>query len=92
MYKLKKPIAMGKSKKVSAKELANVKELQSTINTVLMNLGNTDVVKAQLLAKHTEVQGEWKEMTSVLEKKYGNVNINLEDGAISEIVEEAKEV
>ena len=83
-------MSKSKTKKVTAKELAQVKELQSTINTVLVNLGNADVVKAQLLAKHDEAQVEWKEMTAVLEKKYGNVNISLEDGSISAVKEEVE--
>jgi hypothetical protein len=85
-------MAKSKTKKVTAKELAQVKELQSTINTVLVNLGNADVVKAQLLVKHDEAQVEWKEMTTELEKKYGNVNISLEDGSISAVKEEEVKV
>ena len=85
-------MSKSKTKKVTAKELAQVKELQSTINTVLVNLGNADVVKAQLLDKHSEAQVEWKEMTAVLEKKYGNVNISLEDGSISAVKEEEVKV
>ena len=60
---------------------------QQAINTVLVNLGNADVVKAQLLTKHEEAQADWKEMTTELEKKYGNVNISLEDGSISAVKE-----
>ena len=85
-------MAKSKTKKVTAKELAQVKELQSTINTVLVNLGNADVVKAQLLTKHEEAQADWKEMTTELEKKYGNVNISLEDGSISAVKEEEVKV
>jgi predicted DNA binding CopG/RHH family protein len=85
-------MAKSKTKKVTAKELAQVKELQSTINTVLVNLGNADVVKAQLLTKHEEAQADWKKMTTELEKKYGNVNISLEDGSISEVKEKEAKV
>jgi len=77
-----------KAKKISAKELENIKSLQEKINTVIMNLGNAVVVQNQLTSTHVGLQEEWKEETSKLEKKYGNVNISLEDGAISEIVEE----
>ncbi len=85
-------MAKSKTKKVTAKELAQVKELQSTINTVLVNLGNADVVKAQLLTKHEEAQADWKKMTTELEKKYGNVNISLEDGSISAVKEKEGKV
>ena len=78
-----------KAKKISAKELEGIKSLQEKINTVIMNLGNAAVVQNQLTSTHVGLQEEWKKETSKLEKKYGNVNISLEDGAISEIEEAA---
>ena len=78
-----------KAKKLSAKELGDIKSLQEKINTVIMNLGNAVVVQNQLTSTHLGLQEEWKKETSKLEKKYGNVNISLEDGAISEIEEAA---
>jgi uncharacterized protein (DUF3084 family) len=80
-----------KAKKVTAKELEAVKDLQSRINTVIMNIGNAALVKNQLVNNHSELQAEWKAETAKLEKKYGNVNISLEDGAISPL-EEKEEV
>jgi hypothetical protein len=81
---------MAKAKKISKKELGEVKELQQQINTLLMNIGNAELVKNQLVEKHKELQAEWKALSSGLEDKYGSVNISLEDGTISEIEEEAK--
>tara|TARA_R100001440_G_scaffold49488_1_gene69411 strand:- start:1575 stop:1835 length:261 start_codon:yes stop_codon:yes gene_type:complete len=78
-----------KAKKITAKELESVKELQNSINTVIMNLGNAAVVTGQLQTKHKELQEDWKKETAKLEKKYGSVNISLEDGSITE--PEAKE-
>ena len=40
-----------KAKKITAKELAEVKELQNNINTLLMNIGNAELVKNQLVSK-----------------------------------------
>jgi hypothetical protein len=74
---------MAKAKKLSAKELKDVKELQNEINNLLMNIGNAELVKNQLITKHVDAQGAWKVMTSNLEKKYGSVNISLEDGSLS---------
>jgi hypothetical protein len=74
-----------KSKKISSKELTEVKELQNQINTLLMNIGNAELVKNQLVSKHLELQAEWKTVSESLETKYGSVNISLEDGAISDI-------
>ena len=77
-----------KSKKISSKELTEVKELQNQINTLLMNIGNAELVKNQLVSKHSELQVEWKTLSESLETKYGSVNISLEDGTISDIEKE----
>ena len=77
-------MAKSKAKKLTSKELESIKELQQKINTVIMNLGNATLVQSQLTTKHAEMQDEWKKETAKLEKKYGSVNISLEDGSISE--------
>ena len=76
---------MAKSKKISKKELIEVKELQQQINALLMNIGNAELVKNQLVSSHAELQVQWKAVSQSLEEKYGSVNISLEDGTISEI-------
>ena len=81
-------MAKSKAKKVTDKELESIKDLQQRINTVVMNLGNAVIVQNQLTSSHLELQAEWKKETAKLEKKYGNVNISLEDGTVSEIKEE----
>ena len=86
-------MAKSKAKKVTEKELVEIKDLQSKINTILMNLGNAQVVQNQLITTHKDLQADWKKATSKLEKKYGNVNISLEDGAITDVpAEEAASV
>ena len=83
--------AKSKAKKLTSKELEDVKELQSEINNLLMNIGNAELVKNQLVNKHVVKQGEWQVLTSTLEEKYGQVNISLEDGSLSPMKEEEKE-
>tara|TARA_R110000803_G_scaffold112258_2_gene180630 strand:+ start:401 stop:655 length:255 start_codon:yes stop_codon:yes gene_type:complete len=80
-------MAKSKAKKITSKELEKVKEQQNEINTVLLNIGNAEVVKTQMVTKHLELQKAWKTMTEALEKKYGAVNISLEDGTLSPIEE-----
>ena len=53
-----------------------------------MNIGNAELVKNQLVSKHSELQAEWKTVSESLETKYGSVNISLEDGTISDIEKE----
>ena len=77
--------------KLTTEELENVQALQKELNNLLMNIGNAETVKSQLVATYTEKQDGWKSMTATLEQKYGAVNISLEDGSISPAEEEVKE-
>jgi predicted metal-dependent hydrolase len=70
-----------KIKKLTVKELKEVKDLQNEINNILMNIGNSELVKNQMVAKHSELEDKWKAVTATLEEKYGSVNISLEDGS-----------
>ena len=79
---------MSKDQKITEKELETVKEQQKKIQTVVYDLG-------ALEARKFEISGALKEFTEALnktkkelEEKYGQVNINLEDGSYEEIVEE----
>ena len=79
---------MSKDQKITEKELETVKEQQKKIQTVVYDLG-------RLEARKFEISGALKEFTEALnktkkelEEKYGQVNINLEDGSYEEIVEE----
>ena len=74
-----------KAKKITAEELENVQSLQKEVNNLLLNIGNAEIVKNQLVAKHIKVQEDWNALTAKLEEKYGSVNISLEDGTLSEI-------
>ena len=78
------------TEKISEEQLAELKKLQQEINSSLMNIGNTEIVKSQLLQRHTKLESDWKILSESLEKEYGSVNINLQDGTISEI-EESKD-
>ena len=81
-------MAKSKTKKLTVKELEEVKSLQNQINNILLNIGNQELIKNELTTKHAELASNWKEMSASLEKKYGSVNISLDDGTISEVEEE----
>lgn len=85
-YKIK--IMAKKNEKITAEELTNVQTLQKEVNNLLLNIGNAEVVKAQLIGKHAKMQEDWNTLTAALEEKYGSVNISLEDGTLSEIEKE----
>jgi len=79
-----------KATKITAEELTNVQTLQKEVNNLLLNIGNAEIVKAQLIGKHAKMQEDWNTLTAALEEKYGSVNISLEDGTLSEIEKEDK--
>jgi hypothetical protein len=79
-----------KATKITAEELTNVQILQKEVNNLLLNIGNAEIVKAQLIGKHAKMQEDWNALTASLEEKYGSVNISLEDGTLSEIEKEDK--
>jgi hypothetical protein len=78
--------------KITEDQLTAVKELQSEINNSLLNIGNLELIKAQLMTKQIELQQDWKTLTESLEKEYGSVNININDGTISKLEEKPEEV
>jgi len=77
-----------KATKITTEELTNVQSLQKEVNNLLLNIGNAEVVKNQLIGKHAIMQKDWNALTVSLEEKYGSVNISLEDGTLSEIEKE----
>ena len=81
---------MSKDQKITEKELETVKEQQKKIQTVVYDLGSLE-------ARKFEISGALKDFTEALnatkkelEEKYGQVNINLEDGSYEEIVPEVE--
>ena len=78
--------------KITDDQLTAVKELQSEINNCLLNIGNSELIKTQLISKQMELQQDWKTLTEALEKEYGSVNINIDDGTISKLEEKPEEV
>ena len=83
MAKAKKPSKAKVAKKLSKEELENIKQLQARIQNVVLNLGSAELAKNAIVNQHTELNEEWKTITTDLEKKYGQVNVNLEDGTLS---------
>lgn len=78
--------------KITDDQLTAVKELQNEINNCLLNIGNSELIKAQLISKQMELQQDWKTLIESLGKEYGSVNINIDDGTISKLEEKPEEV
>jgi|TARA_R110001583_G_scaffold61554_1_gene181765 hypothetical protein len=79
-----------KVNKIEEQELTTVKEQQGKIQRVVMDLGALEVRKTEVLGAYSEFAKELEVTKKELEEKYGQVNINLQDGSYEEIKEEDK--
>ena len=74
--------------KIEEKELSQVVEQQQKLNDILTRVGVLETQKHSLLHQVATLNKEIEETKKDLEGKYGQVNINLEDGTYTEIKEE----
>ena len=74
--------------KIKEEQLTTIKEQQEKINSILHQLGYLESQKHGLLHELASVNQDVEEFKKVLEKEYGAVNINLEDGTYTEIEQE----
>jgi len=77
--------------KITEEQLKQLQELVGTINNAQSQLGGIEMQKHQLLHQVTEVQAKLNEAQAELEKEYGKVSINLQDGTITKEDEESTE-
>jgi len=70
---------------ITAEELAQLQELQNGINNAAMNLANIEIAKYELLQDHAIMKADMQELSAKLQENYGQVNISLADGTISEV-------
>tara|TARA_R110000868_G_scaffold155754_2_gene382337 strand:- start:504 stop:788 length:285 start_codon:yes stop_codon:yes gene_type:complete len=78
--------------KLTSEELETLQKLQGTINNAAMNLANIEIAKYELLQDHALMKKDMQEFSLTLQEKYGEVNISLNDGTISEIEEKTTEM
>ena len=76
---------MAKVQKITEEELNGIVAEQKEVNTILNQLGLLESNKHVLLHKLDEVNRRVEKTKSILEDKYGAVNINLEDGVYTKI-------
>ncbi len=73
------------SKKVTDTQLKKINDQQSSLNNLLNNIGVLEVQKQKLTSDVKRLGEEIEETKKELEEEYGNVNIDLRDGTISDI-------
>ncbi len=76
--------------KITEEELKKVQELQGQMNQALSQVGLIEAQKHGLLHSIADLNKEVEDNKKVLEEKYGQVQINLEDGSYTEIKKEEK--
>jgi len=72
-------------KKITAEELEQLQGLQQAIGNAVNNLANIEIAKYELLNDHAAMRARMQEFSLSLQEKYGEVNISLADGTISEV-------
>jgi hypothetical protein len=77
--------------KITEEQLKQLQELVGTINNAQSQLGGIEMQKHQLLHQVSEVQGKMQEFQAELEKEYGKVSINIQDGTITQEEEDTVE-
>jgi len=74
--------------KIKEEQLKKIQDQQGKVSKILNEVGYLEANKHGLLHELAEVNKEVEQFKGELEKEYGAVNINLEDGTYTEIKEE----
>ena len=74
--------------KIKEEQLNKIKNQQEKLNELIHNIGLLESQKHGLLHEIAKVNVDIEEYKQELEKEYGAININLEDGTYKEIEEE----
>ena len=71
--------------KIKEEELKTIQEQQTKLNELVHNIGLLESQKHGLLHEIAGANKDIEEYKTVLEKEYGAININVEDGTYTEI-------
>ena len=77
--------------KITEEQLKQLQELVGTINNAQAQLGGIEVQKHQMLHQLGEIQSKMQEFQAELEKEYGKVSVNIQDGTITKEEDESVE-
>jgi len=78
--------------KIKEDQLKKIQEQQSKVGKILNEIGYLEANKHSLLHELATMNKEVEDFKVELEKEYGQVNINLEDGSYTKIEKEAEEL
>ena len=74
--------------KIKEEDLKLIKEQQSQLAELIHNVGILEAQKHGLLHDMAKANSEIEDFKEILEKEYGKVNINLENGSYTDIKED----
>ena len=77
--------------KIKEEQLKKIQDQQGKVSKILNEVGYLEANKHGLLHELAEINKAVEEFKRELEKEYGQVNINLEDGSYTEIKEQQLE-
>ena len=77
--------------KIKEEDLKLIKEQQTQLAEMLHNVGVLEAQKHGLLHDISAANREIEDFKEILEKEYGRVNINLENGSYTEIKEDVED-
>ena len=80
------------SEKITEEQLKSIQDLVGQINNGQLQIGQLETQKHALLHQIAEVQKILKDNQDELEKVYGKVNVNIQDGTITPIEEQEGDV
>ena len=80
------------SKKITEEQLKSIQNLVGQINNSQIQIGQLETQKHTLLHQIAEIQKMLKDNQDKLEKEYGKVNVNIQDGTITPIEEKEEDV
>jgi len=79
-----------KPEKITDEQLKSVQEVVNNINRGQIELGSMEIKKHNLIHQINIVQEDLGKIQAELEKEYGTVDINIQDGTINYDVEANK--
>jgi hypothetical protein len=74
--------------KITDEQLKDLQSLVGQINNIQLSIGQLETQKAGMLQGAGELQLKLKDTQASLEKEYGKVSVNIQDGSISELPED----
>jgi len=78
--------------KIKDEQLKRIQDIQKELSETLNSIGYLESQKHALLHKIKSINEEDQKIKIELEKEYGSVNINVEDGSYTEIEAELEKV